>query len=70
MTVEQFIGLESNLEWLKAKKMLDAAKRGEIPLTADGWYNLTHYVTGSEAEAQKAYSEYIKRELRANRTPE
>lgn len=50
--------------------MLDSAKRGEIRLSADGWYKLTMLVTESEDEAEQAMRDYIMNCYRRGETPQ
>lgn len=61
---------EGNMPRLQAREMLQQARKGEINLTADGWFDLTLMATGSQEQAERAHNDYIKREMKAGRTPE
>ena len=54
---------------LQAAEILAEAREGKRQLTADGWYDLTLYVTGDVRQAQKALYDYISREQNAGRKP-
>lgn len=64
------MGLEGNVPFIKAKRLLEQARKGEIELTANGWFDLTLEVTGSREAAEKAHNDYIKRCYAENKTPQ
>ena len=70
MSREEMWALEENAHVIKAERMLERARAGEIRLTSNGWYDLVMLVTGDVEQAERAAKEYIRQELRANRNPE
>lgn len=60
----------ANIDRLRAADMLEQAQRGDISLTAEGWFDLTLLATGSRERAEEAMIAYISREQKAGRTPQ
>jgi hypothetical protein len=70
MPAEKLFAYDAAMPRLQAADMLEQARRGEISLNADSWFDLTLMVTGDRDAAEKAHNDYVKREMKAGRTPQ
>ena len=55
---------------LEAKKLLEAAKRGEVSLKAEGWHDATLLATGDKDLAERAMKQFIQAMRDAGKEPE
>lgn len=56
LSSEQFLGLEANMPCVEADRLLRAARRGEVRLSPQGWYQTTLLATGDEEQALEAFN--------------
>lgn len=70
LSEDELLALEYHRPRLAAARDLERARRGELLLTAAGWFDLTLAATGDRDLAERAHNDYVRRKLKASEIPE
>ena len=64
MTDDEVLGLHENIKKLRAERVLEKARVGEIQLSPDGWFDYVMDATGDYWQAERAHNMAAKESLR------
>lgn len=67
MTEDEVLGLQANIERLKAIETMDEARLGKVRLSPDGWYDVVLEATGSVRQAEHAHFVAAKEQVKEGR---